>query len=65
MDDYRAMYSTLFNKITDVISELRAVQIEVEELYILQASEKCLPFQTAKTKSLRNRARPLSDDSHK
>ncbi len=32
--DYKEMYFTLFNKISDVIEELKKVQQETEELYI-------------------------------
>lgn len=32
--DYKEMYFKLFNKISDVIDELTAVQKEVEEMYI-------------------------------
>ncbi|ADU26403.1 hypothetical protein [Ethanoligenens harbinense] len=34
MADYRKMYLTLFNKITDVIEELEEVQQMAEEMYI-------------------------------
>lgn len=34
MPDYQKMYHVLFNKITDVISELQSVQRQTEELYI-------------------------------
>ena len=34
MADYIEMYSKLFNKITDIIEELRLVQQQTEELYI-------------------------------
>ena len=39
MPDYKKMYYTLFNKITDVIEELKEVQCEVEELYIESCEE--------------------------
>lgn len=39
MDDYKFMYYTLFNKITDVIQELQEVQRKAEELYLLQESD--------------------------
>ena len=32
--DYKEMYFKLFNKISDVIDELTAIQQEVEEMYI-------------------------------
>lgn len=32
--DYKEMYFKLFNKISDVVDELVAVQQEVEEMYI-------------------------------
>ena len=34
MNDYEEMYKTLFNKITDVIEELKKVQQQTEEMYI-------------------------------
>lgn len=34
MPDYQKVYHVLFNKITDVISELQSVQQQTEELYI-------------------------------
>ena len=34
MYDYEKMYYMLFNKITDIIEELKTVQIQTEELFI-------------------------------
>ncbi len=34
MNDYEEMYKALFNKITDVIEELKEVQKQTEEMYI-------------------------------
>lgn len=34
MPDYRKMYFSLFNEITDVIVQLQAIQVKMEELYI-------------------------------
>ncbi len=34
MNDYEEMYKKLFNKITDVIEELKEVQQQTEEMYI-------------------------------
>ncbi len=34
MNDYEEMYKALFNKITDVIEELKEVQKRTEEMYI-------------------------------
>ena len=39
MDKYEEMYKTLFNKITDVIEELKKVQQQVEEMYISNEEE--------------------------
>jgi hypothetical protein len=36
MDCYKKMYCKLFNRITDVMNELQAVQMELEELFVLQ-----------------------------
>ena len=38
MPDYQILYTTLFNKITDIIEELQEVQRLTEELY-LQSEE--------------------------
>ncbi len=35
MTDYKTMYFELFNKITDVIEELKSVQQRTEEIYIV------------------------------
>ena len=32
MDDYKKMYYTLFNKITDIIYELQIIQRQAEEM---------------------------------
>ena len=34
MPDYKKMYFELFNKITDIIEELKEVQKEAEEMYM-------------------------------
>ncbi len=34
MPDYQKMYSMLFNKITDVMEELKTVQEKTEEIYV-------------------------------
>ncbi|MEG2020092.1 MAG: hypothetical protein RRZ70_06420 [Synergistaceae bacterium] len=39
MPDYEKMYFTLFNKVSDIIEELMALQKEVEELYISSSLE--------------------------
>jgi hypothetical protein len=36
MKDYKEMYYKVFNAVTDIINELKAVQQEAEELYISQ-----------------------------
>lgn len=38
MTDYKSLYYQLFNKITDVIEELKDVQKRAEELYINASS---------------------------
>ncbi|MDU4959527.1 MAG: hypothetical protein E6X17_02510 [Sporomusaceae bacterium] len=40
MPDYKQMYITLFNRITDVIAELQTVQQEMEELYLQRPDAK-------------------------
>lgn len=39
MEDYKEMYYTLFNKITDIISELKAIQAKAEDMFIMQEAE--------------------------
>ena len=34
MQDYKEMYYKLFNKLTDVIEDLKAFQCQLEELHI-------------------------------
>ena len=34
MDDYKQMYCTLFNRVSDIIAELQQAQRQAEELYI-------------------------------
>lgn len=39
MEDYKEMYYMLFNKVTDTISELQAVQMKTEQLIIASESK--------------------------
>ena len=39
MVDYKSMYYKMFNKITDIIEELKKLQIETEEIYIESAED--------------------------
>ena len=34
MADYKELYYQLFNRVTEVIEQLKEVQIEMEEMYI-------------------------------
>lgn len=34
MADYKKMYETLFNRVTDIIEELKEIQRTTEEMYI-------------------------------
>ena len=43
MNEYEEMYKTLFNKITDVIGELKEVQKQTEEMYIKAEDKKDAP----------------------
>ncbi len=43
MNEYEEMYKTLFNKITDVIEELKEVQKQTEEMYINAEDKKDTP----------------------
>lgn len=41
IDDYKDMYYKLFNKITDIIEELKEIQCQMEEKYIgIETSDK-------------------------
>lgn len=39
MPDYKEMYYALFNKVTDVIEELKDMQIKLEEMYVNSNNE--------------------------
>ncbi len=39
MPDYKKMYHILFNKLTDIVDELQAIQQETEGLYISSKGE--------------------------
>ena len=43
MNEYEEMYRKLFNKITDVIEELKEVQKQTEEMYINAADKEETP----------------------
>ena len=34
MADYKKLYFSLFNKMTDIIEELKKIQVEMEEMYM-------------------------------
>ncbi len=34
MEDYKEMYTVLFNRITDIIDEMQTAQIEAEDIYL-------------------------------
>lgn len=40
MDNYKDMYYKLFNKITDIIEELKEVQCQMEEEYMDEEMDK-------------------------
>ncbi len=40
MEDYKKMYYELFNKITDVIENLKRIQQEAEEIYLSADEDK-------------------------
>ena len=40
MEDYKKMYYELFNKITDVIENLKKIQEEAEEIYLSATADK-------------------------
>ena len=39
MADYKKLYFELFNKVTDIIEDLKNVQVEMEEMYINEDAE--------------------------
>ncbi len=39
MADYKDMYYALFNKLTDVIEELKEIQCQMEEMHLSDCSE--------------------------
>lgn len=45
MVDYKEMYTILFNKVTDIIEELKQVQCQTEELYIQSREAEILRIQ--------------------
>jgi len=50
MADYKEMYYHLFNRVTDWIEEMKAVQCEMEERY-MQAEEPEIKIYTKKERS--------------
>ena len=51
MADYKKMYHTLFNKLTDVIEELQEVQQKTEEMFI-ESEEQIADLNIAQKKAL-------------
>ena len=39
MTDYKKLYYELFDKVTDVIEELKQIQCKMEEMYISDTAE--------------------------
>jgi len=39
MADYKEMYYQIFNKLTDIMEEIKNVQLEMEELFIKSESD--------------------------
>jgi len=39
MADYKEMYYQIFNKLTDIMEEIKNVQLEMEEKYMKSESE--------------------------
>lgn len=39
MTDYKNLYYQLFNKVTEIIEQLKQVQVEMEEMYVESGSE--------------------------
>lgn len=39
MPDYKKLYYELFNKVTDVIEELKQIQCQMEEMYITDTAD--------------------------
>ncbi len=44
MDNYKESYLMLFNKITDLIEQMKEIQIEAEERWISAGEEKVIDF---------------------
>ncbi len=40
MENYKKLYYELFNKITDIIEELKQIQIDVEEKFICDKNKR-------------------------
>ena len=51
MPDYQKMYHILFDKITDIVSELQSVQRQTEELYII-GEEQIIELNVLKNKKV-------------
>ncbi len=39
MDQYKEMYYKLFRKLCDIAEEIKQVQLETEEMYLMQQEE--------------------------
>jgi hypothetical protein len=44
MEDYKVLYTTLFNSVTDAIELLKAAQIKTEGMYISQGEVLVVPL---------------------
>lgn len=44
-EDYKAMYLTLFNKVTEIIEELKDIQAKTEAMYINVQDDKTVEEQ--------------------
>lgn len=53
MPDYKVMYYELFNKVSHIIEELQAIQLQTEEMYTLPDGSKISRFDV-KSKGLQN-----------
>lgn len=50
MKDYKESYLYLFNRITDLMEEMKLIQQEAEEKYISSGELNVIPFPTKKEK---------------
>lgn len=63
MPDYQKMYTKLFNKVTDVISELQQGQRDVEQMYIENGDAALLVLKAEDYNSNNNKSIPQGESN--